>query len=86
MLLAPWRLGKNTATSERNDLIKSAVAIDPVPIQPARPARCAVRRRPSGAKSPSPVILTDKQALVRLRSVEERPAIEVLTPFRVARE
>ncbi|MGC5246641.1 SURF1 family protein [Gordonia sp. DT219] len=85
MLLAPWQLGKNSATSERNHLIKSAVATAPVPIDKVAP--------PGSGFAPSTewrevsltgTFLTDKQALVRLRSVEERPAIEVLTPFRIA--
>ncbi|MEP9391222.1 SURF1 family cytochrome oxidase biogenesis protein [Gordonia sp. VNQ95] len=85
MLLAPWQLGKNTATSERNDLIKSAVAIDPVPISELAPPGAPFAPKTEWREvTVTGSFLTDKQALVRLRSVEERPAIEVLTPFRVA--
>ncbi|AZG43610.1 putative SURF1-like protein [Gordonia insulae] len=83
-LLAPWQLGKNTATEERNDLIKSAMSTDAVDL--------ADVARPGAAFAPSTEwrevtltgrYLTDKEVLVRLRSVDERPAIEVLTPFAV---
>lgn len=85
LVLAPWQLGKNTATSERNSLLKSAVATAPVPIGRVAPA--GVGFAPSTEWREVTVTgtyLPDKQVLVRLRSVEDQPAIEVLTPFQVS--
>ncbi|GAA1482807.1 hypothetical protein GCM10009624_32470 [Gordonia sinesedis] len=85
IVLAPWQLGKNSATSDRNELIKSAVATPAVPID-----QVAAAGRPFDPSTEwREVTLTgrflpDEQAVVRLRSVEDRPAIEVLTPFRIS--
>lgn len=83
-LLAPWQLGKNSATEHRNELIKSAVATAPVPIDTVAPGGSAFdpstewrEVRLTGR------YLDDHEVLARLRSVGERPAIEVLTPFAV---
>ncbi len=85
MILAPWQLGKNASTSERNDLIKHAVATGPAPIDEVAPAGVPfVRSTEWREVTLTGTYLTDEQALVRLRSAGERPAIEVLTPFRVA--
>ncbi|MFT4128231.1 MAG: SURF1 family cytochrome oxidase biogenesis protein [Gordonia sp. (in: high G+C Gram-positive bacteria)] len=84
-VLAPWQLGKNSATSHRNDLIKSAVATAPVPLGELAPAGAGFRPDAEWREvTLTGTFLADAQALVRLRSVDERPAIEVLTPFRVA--
>ncbi|MGF0312545.1 SURF1 family cytochrome oxidase biogenesis protein [Rhodococcus sp. IEGM1428] len=82
-VLAPWQLGKNTSTSARNDLITRSVDADPVPISDILtangfPADDEWRR----------VIATgsydvDSEALVRLRSIREQPAYEVITPFEI---
>ena len=85
MLLAPWQLGKNSNTEHRNDLIKKAVATDAVPIDDVARAGASFDKDTEWRE----VTLTgsyreDKQVLVRLRSAEERPAIEVLTPFTLA--
>ncbi|MFT4043459.1 MAG: SURF1 family cytochrome oxidase biogenesis protein [Gordonia sp. (in: high G+C Gram-positive bacteria)] len=83
-ILAPWQLGKNSRTSHRNHLIAQAAAMKPVPLDsvstpgvfdPATEWREVTMRGE---------YLTDKQALVRLRSVGEQPAMEILTPFRLA--
>lgn len=85
MVLAPWQLGKNSATSERNHLIKSAVGTAPVPINEVAPAgKGFVPSTEWREVTMTGTYLVDDQALVRLRSVDERPAIEVLTPFRIA--
>ncbi len=82
-VLAPWQLGKNTRTEHQNDLIKSAVtktAVDLGTVYPGDgpiPTDTEWREvRISGRYLP------DKQAVVRLRSVDDSPAFEVLTPFR----
>lgn len=84
-ILAPWQLGKNSRTSERNHLIEQAVSIAPAPLASVAPAGSGFRPDTEWREVHiTGTFLADKQALVRLRSVEERPAIEVLTPFRVA--
>lgn len=84
-LLAPWQLGKNSATSERNSLIKSAVATNPVPLAELAPRGAGFTPSTEWREvTVTGSYLPDEQALVRLRAVEERPAIEVLTPFREA--
>ncbi|WP_415976429.1 SURF1 family protein [Rhodococcus sp. 077-4] len=80
-VLAPWQLGKNTTTSARNDLITQSVDADPVPISDVLtsngfPADDEWRRViATGSYTP------DSDALVRLRSIREQPAYEVITPF-----
>jgi len=80
-VLAPWQLGKNTRTSERNGLLEQSINADAVPIDSVL-----------GGTGPTPqdewrkVLATgtyvpDSDLLVRLRSVEEAPAYEVLTPL-----
>ncbi|MGV9480754.1 SURF1 family cytochrome oxidase biogenesis protein [Gordonia aichiensis] len=83
-ILAPWQLGKNSRTSERNHLIEQAVSIAPVPLASVSPPGTGFRSDTEWREVHiTGTFLTDKQALVRLRSVNERPAVEVLTPFRV---
>ncbi|MGW0036157.1 SURF1 family cytochrome oxidase biogenesis protein [Gordonia sp. NPDC003376] len=84
MILAPWQLGKNASTSERNELIKHAVATGPVPLSEVAPAGAPfVKSTEWREVTVTGTYVTEEQALVRLRSAGERPAIEVLTPFRV---
>ncbi len=82
-VLAPWQLGKNTETSERNDLITQSVDAEPVPIgdvlSPAGIAPDDTWRRVIATGS----YIQDKDALVRLRSILESPAYEVVTPFQL---
>ncbi|GAB09010.1 hypothetical protein GOARA_026_00400 [Gordonia araii NBRC 100433] len=84
-VLAPWQLGKNSTTSHRNELIREAVATSSEPI-------ADVVRTP-GTFDPETEwrevavtgrYRTDQQVLLRLRSIEGRPAVEVLTPFETA--
>lgn len=80
-VLAPWQLGKNTSTSERNDLITRSVDADPVPVSDVLTAQGFSDddewRRVIAAGRYVP----DSDALVRLRSIREQPAYEVITPF-----
>lgn len=83
-VLAPWQLGKNTATSHRNDLIKSAVKTSAKPIDQVAPPGAGFRPDTEWrAVTLTGTYLPSDQAMVRLRSVEEQPAAEVLTPFRL---
>ncbi|MEE3852366.1 SURF1 family cytochrome oxidase biogenesis protein [Gordonia sp. LSe1-13] len=83
-LLAPWQLGKSSDTEERNDLIEAAMTQAPVPIDdvaaPGAPFDPSTEWREVTLTGR---YLTDREVAVRLRSVEERPAVEVLTPFAV---
>ncbi|WP_137723733.1 SURF1 family protein [Prescottella subtropica] len=80
-VLAPWQLGKNTRTSERNTLLEESIDAGAVPIDTL-----------IGGTGPAPqdewrkvlatgTYLPDTDILVRLRSVEDQPAYEVLTPL-----
>lgn len=80
-VLAPWQLGKNSRNEHQNDLIKRAENSQPVPV-----GDLYADGRPVKDAEWSQVLVTgqylpDKQAVVRLRSVEGSPAYEVLTPF-----
>lgn len=80
-VLAPWQLGKNTSTGERNERIAESVSQNPVPVgELFGDGGATVEtewRRVIAAGSYVP----DSDVLVRLRSSESKPAYEVLTPF-----
>lgn len=79
-VLAPWQLGKNTSTSERNDRMAASIAQDPVPLHDLLSGDARVEdewRRVIADGS----YLPDSDVLVRLRSIESQPAYQVLTPF-----
>ena len=82
-ILAPWQLGKNTKTSERNSLITDSLQSDPVPIEqllgPGHPTTGEEWRRVivHGEYVPN------SDVLVRLRSDGGGPSYEVLTPVRL---
>ncbi|KHJ72691.1 MULTISPECIES: SURF1 family cytochrome oxidase biogenesis protein [Rhodococcus] len=80
-VLAPWQLGKNTSTEDRNGRIAASMAQDPVPVGDLLggdgPTIEDEWRRALAQGS----YLPESDVLVRLRSVESQPAYEVLTPF-----
>nr|WP_245550318.1 SURF1 family cytochrome oxidase biogenesis protein [Nocardia niigatensis] len=80
-VLAPWQLGKNTRTSERNDRIANSVHADPVDIGTllSGSGKNTEWRRvtASGAYVP------DSTVLVRLRHLDGQPAYTVLAAFRL---
>ena len=80
-VLAPWQLGKNTSTEDRNGRIAASMSQDPVPVSELLggdgPTIEEEWRRVLAQGS----YLPDSDVLVRLRSVESQPAYEVLTPF-----
>lgn len=83
-VLAPWQLGKNTATSRENRQLQTALSLDPVPVTTYLPqqnsaAPDAQWRRVTATGR----YLPDAQVLARLRVVDGTPAYEVLTPFAV---
>ncbi|MEO9327517.1 SURF1 family cytochrome oxidase biogenesis protein [Gordonia aurantiaca] len=83
-LLAPWQLGKNSDTERRNDLIRTATSLETAPIDEVAPSSAFDPSTEWREVSVSGRYLEDRQALVRLRNINERPAIEVLTPFAVS--
>lgn len=80
-VLAPWQLGKNTNTEDRNGRIADSMSQDPAPIGDFLvedgPTVDDEWRRVTAEGS----YLPDSDVLVRLRSVDGQPAYEVLTPF-----
>lgn len=81
-ILAPWQLGKNSSTEERNNLIRAAVETPVAPIDAVTPAgREFSAQTEWRAVTVTGQYLPQRDVLVRLRSVGERPATEVLTPF-----
>lgn len=81
--LAPWQLGKNTATEARNDRISASFAEAPVELS-------SLVSAPSGPTvdqewrvvTTTGSYLVSEQVLARLRTVDGTAAYEVLVPFR----
>ncbi|WP_143965506.1 SURF1 family protein [Gordonia zhaorongruii] len=85
MILAPWQLGKNSDTEHRNDLLRTAVDTEPVPIDELAPHGAPFDRNDEWREvSLHGTFVPDKQVLLRFRYSNERPAVEILTPFRIA--
>ncbi|MGW4535447.1 SURF1 family cytochrome oxidase biogenesis protein [Nocardia sp. NPDC004340] len=80
-VLAPWQLGKNTRTSERNDRIAASVHADPVDIAGllSGDGKNTEWRRVTADGSYVP----DSTVLVRLRHLDGQPAYTVLAGFRL---
>lgn len=83
-VLAPWQLGKNTATARENHQIEASLSAEPVAVTTFLPeqnssAPDAQWRRVVATGR----YLPDAQVLARLRLIEGAPAYEVLTPFAV---
>lgn len=80
-VLAPWQLGKNTATSHRNQLIADSVKADPVDVTAVlSDTNTATEwRRVTASGS----YLPDSTVLVRLRHLDGAPAYAVLATFRL---
>ncbi|MDS1115650.1 SURF1 family cytochrome oxidase biogenesis protein [Gordonia westfalica] len=82
-LLAPWQLGKNSDTEHRNDLIRAATSLETVPLAEIAPTSTLDPSTEWREVEVTGRYLEDRQALVRLRNIQERPAVVVLTPFAV---
>jgi cytochrome oxidase assembly protein ShyY1 len=80
-VLAPWQLGKNTSTSARNDLITRSVGADPVPITDVLTGNGFAADDEWRRVIAQGRYVENSDALVRLRSIREQPAYEVITPF-----
>lgn len=81
-VLAPWQLGKNASTSERNQLIADSVRAAPVPVGQVLDgdAAAATEWRRVVAEG---TYVPDSTVLVRLRHLDGAPGYGVLTAFRL---
>jgi cytochrome oxidase assembly protein ShyY1 len=82
-LLAPWQFSREAQRDAEAQAIAEANALPPVPLPELVPAGDTVDQDDEWRQ----VVVTgsylpDAEALVRLRVVKGRPAVEVLTPFR----
>ena len=83
-VLAPWQLGKNSATTRENHQIEASLSADPVPVTDFLP-----RQDSSAPDAQWRQVTADgrylpgAQVLARLRLIGGAPAFEVLTPFAV---
>ncbi|MDJ0393000.1 SURF1 family protein [Rhodococcus sp. G-MC3] len=82
-VLAPWQLGKNTSNSHRNDLITESVDSDPVAVGEALSSTGFAPDDEWRRVVAEGRYLPEKEVLVRLRSIKEAPAYEVVTPFQL---
>ncbi|MBN9643034.1 SURF1 family protein [Corynebacterium mendelii] len=81
-VLAPWQLGKNEVRTARNDRIKQAVQVDPVPFSDVFDRTGTV---PEDQEWTRVIVrghyLPQDQVLLRLRLVAEAPSLQALTAF-----
>lgn len=85
-VLAPWQLGKNSTTTHRNELIRHAAATPSVPIGDVVADPTAFDPETEWREvSVSGRFRPDQQIILRLRSIEGKPAAEVLTAFETDR-
>jgi len=81
-VLAPWQLGKNSDTSERNELIAESMQADPVPITDVLD-RTDDKPNQWRQVTAEGSYVPDSTALVRLRHLDGAPAYAVLAAFRL---
>jgi cytochrome oxidase assembly protein ShyY1 len=82
-VLAPWQLGKNSSTSERNDRIAASVDAAPVPVEQLIGDGGVLPEEEWRRVTATGTYVPDSTTLVRLRSVDGGPAYEVLAVFRL---
>lgn len=83
-VLAPWQLGKNTATSRENAQIASSLEAEPVPVTTALPQQDSAAPDEQWHRvTATGRYLAEGQVLARLRVIDGEPAFEVLAPFAV---
>lgn len=84
-LLAPWQFGREAQREAQQQAIEAANTTPPVPlaqlVEPGAGVAPDVEWRQVEVTG---TYLPDDQGLVRLRVVDGRPAVEVLTPFRTS--
>lgn len=83
-VLAPWQLGKNSATSRENQQIQASLSAEPVPVKTLLPGQnSAAPDAQWRLVTATGRYLPGVQALARLRLIDGAPAFEVLTGFAV---
>ena len=81
--LAPWQFGREAQRQAQEQAIATADALPPVPLAQLSPPGTGVEQELEWRRvEVTGEYLPDAQGLVRLRVVDGRPAVEVLTPFR----
>ena len=81
--LAPWQFGREAEREAQQQAIDAATATAPVPLATLVAPGAGVTRQTEWRQvEVTGTYLSDAQGLVRLRVVDGRPAVEVLTPFR----
>ncbi|MBD8505567.1 SURF1 family protein [Hoyosella sp. G463] len=83
-VLAPWQLGKNAETEQRNSLIEQSLDAEPVPVDELMSGQDALAADDEWRR----VLLNGSylpadEVVARLRSVDATPGFEVLTPFQL---
>lgn len=82
VILAPWQLGKNTATERRNDLIGAALETPSAPLADVLVNGSVPEDREWRAIEVTGSYLPDTEVVVRLRSSSGSPSFEILEVFR----
>lgn len=82
-VLAPWQLGKNEATQERNEQLRHAFEVDPVDASELFPADGELAEGTEWRRvTAQGEFLPDSDVLLRNRPVDGTPATHALTAFR----
>jgi cytochrome oxidase assembly protein ShyY1 len=83
-LLAPWQFGREEQRRAQERTIAAANAQPPVPVAELVPAGDGISRDVEWRQViATGTYVTEAEAVVRLRVVDGKPAIEVLTPLRL---
>ncbi|MEU2254366.1 SURF1 family protein [Nocardia xishanensis] len=82
-VLAPWQLGKNTATEHRNQLIADSVRADPVDVTTVLDDTASGDHSEWRRVTATGSYLPDSTVLVRLRHLDGAPGYAVLAAFRL---
>jgi cytochrome oxidase assembly protein ShyY1 len=83
-LLAPWQFGREAERDAQKRAIDAAAAAPPVPLAELVPPGAGVDEAVQWRiVEVAGTYLPEAEAVVRLRVVEGRPAVEVLTPLRI---
>lgn len=80
-VLAPWQLGKNESTSERNQLIADSVHADPVAVTEVLDGGAAGAATEWRKVFAEGTYVPDSTVLVRLRHLDGAPGFGVLSAF-----
>jgi cytochrome oxidase assembly protein ShyY1 len=82
-LLAPWQFGREAGREAQERAIEAAESTPPVPFEELVPAGAAVDPATEWRRATlTGTYLPEAEAVVRLRVVDGKPAVDVLTPLR----